>query len=276
MTEQTMSPVEQARAARAAQIKRKKAKVASRNRKFLVSTILLVSSPLAFAGFQIINDVPKAEPAPLQLAAATVSEPPAKKAKASKAQKPADTVTAAQSQQLQEVLSDNARLRSDLERLSRELAQVRAQLAAALGDADKIQESLAVANHRLDEIQASATKLAVNFKFGKSTFEPAPDVAEQLATLAQDSDKINVSGFTDSRGTAEANRVVAMQRAIAAKQHLIEQGINEAKINVFAKPGVYVASNDTIEGRAANRRVELEFIQADAPAASSGNNVASK
>lgn len=259
---------ERARAAKAARIEARRVRIAarnSRNRKVLAGFTLAAFSPLAFAGFHIVNS-DKGDSVPLQLASASPRFVSAD----------TPTIKSSDSQHLQEVLSDNARLRTELNRLATELAQVRLQLAAALDETNEISDAIVVANKRLDHIHDSATKLAVNFKFGNSNFSPDADLAEQLAKYAQAAEKINVSGYTDSLGPLEANKVVAMKRAIAAKQHLIEQGISEAKISVYANPGVYVATNDTPEGRAANRRVEMEFIGAGSAKQNTATEVASK
>ncbi|MGI9305228.1 MAG: OmpA family protein [Gammaproteobacteria bacterium] len=71
---------------------------------------------------------------------------------------------------------------------------------------------------------------------------------------------IVVSGHTDSRGSDQYNQGLSLRRAESVKQQLVREGVNPAIIttNGFgeSKP---VASNDTKDGRAKNRRVELEI-----------------
>ncbi len=81
-------------------------------------------------------------------------------------------------------------------------------------------------------------------------------VAEALK--AQSDRKIVVEGYTDSRGSDDTNRVLSQQRADAVRSHLVTLGVPGDRIEArgfgSARP---VASNDSDEGRADNRRVEI-------------------
>jgi OmpA-OmpF porin, OOP family len=76
---------------------------------------------------------------------------------------------------------------------------------------------------------------------------------------AEASLKIYVVGHTDNTGSAEHNLLLSQKRAQAVMQELVQkQGIATERLKAFGC-GQYapVASNDTEEGRAKNRRVEL-------------------
>ncbi|MHB1143107.1 MAG: OmpA family protein [Sulfuricaulis sp.] len=79
----------------------------------------------------------------------------------------------------------------------------------------------------------------------------------QLKTLPDDA-IIQVTGYTDSIGTEEYNRELSMRRAQAARDYLVSNGVTENRI-VLSGMGESnpIASNDTAEGRAMNRRVEV-------------------
>ena len=82
------------------------------------------------------------------------------------------------------------------------------------------------------------------------------DVAKALKE--QGFKAILVEGHTDSRGSAKMNEELSLQRAEAVRAHLISRGIPSDKIKaVGIGPARPIASNDTAEGRANNRRVEL-------------------
>jgi len=70
--------------------------------------------------------------------------------------------------------------------------------------------------------------------------------------------RITLAGHTDIVGTEEYNQKLSDRRAKAVADYLIRKGINPSRINVVGygskKP---VAPNDTEEGRAKNRRVEV-------------------
>jgi outer membrane protein OmpA-like peptidoglycan-associated protein len=68
-------------------------------------------------------------------------------------------------------------------------------------------------------------------------------------------------GHTDTVGSAEYNQKLSERRADAVRRYLINGGIMPERIRTEgfgeSKP---VASNDTDEGRAQNRRVELRVL----------------
>ena len=68
-----------------------------------------------------------------------------------------------------------------------------------------------------------------------------------------------VEGHTDDRGPAAFNQQLSEKRAEAVKAELIANGVDASLIKTVgygeSKP---VASNDTREGRAKNRRVEIK------------------
>ena len=72
--------------------------------------------------------------------------------------------------------------------------------------------------------------------------------------------KIEVSGHTDSQGTDAINQTLSYKRAQAVKSYLIKKGIPAASLTAKgygeSQP---VADNDTPQGRAANRRVDLNL-----------------
>ena len=73
-----------------------------------------------------------------------------------------------------------------------------------------------------------------------------------------------VEGHTDASGSEERNLVLSQQRAQAVADFLITQKVKEARFSVTghgeAKP---IAENTTVEGRAANRRVEVSIFADD-------------
>lgn len=67
---------------------------------------------------------------------------------------------------------------------------------------------------------------------------------------------VEIIGHTDSMGSPDYNQRLSEQRAEAVKQHLVERGIADERLSASGRgEGQPVASNDTEEGRDANRRV---------------------
>jgi len=74
--------------------------------------------------------------------------------------------------------------------------------------------------------------------------------------------KIEISAYTDSRGSDEYNLDLSQKRAQSVVNYLILKGINESRLAArgYGKSNP-VADNDTEKGRALNRRVEMKIIK---------------
>ncbi|WP_428969530.1 OmpA family protein [Sphingomonas sp. Xoc002] len=72
---------------------------------------------------------------------------------------------------------------------------------------------------------------------------------------------IDVYGHTDSTGSDAYNQRLSEQRATSVADYLASRGVQPARIGTrgFGKSQP-IASNDTEEGRAANRRVEIKIV----------------
>jgi outer membrane protein OmpA-like peptidoglycan-associated protein len=69
---------------------------------------------------------------------------------------------------------------------------------------------------------------------------------------------LTIAGYTDSMGRAETNRELSQRRADEVKAYLESQGIEPSRVvSVGRGESKPVADNDTMEGRADNRRVEI-------------------
>ncbi len=104
----------------------------------------------------------------------------------------------------------------------------------------------------------------VLFDFDKSVIKP-----EGKAKLDDLSDKIRginlevviAIGHTDSIGTDEYNQKLSVRRAESVKAYLVSKGVEPNRIYTEGKGEKQpVATNKTAEGRAKNRRVEIEVI----------------
>jgi outer membrane protein OmpA-like peptidoglycan-associated protein len=102
----------------------------------------------------------------------------------------------------------------------------------------------------------------VLFVTGKA--ELLPIAQERLNQVAQslkdlDDDKlVSIEGFTDSRGADDMNQKLSQDRADAVKNFLVSHGVKPEKVRSIGRGEASpVASNETPEGRANNRRVEI-------------------
>ena len=101
----------------------------------------------------------------------------------------------------------------------------------------------------------------LNFETGstKLTQDSIPTVNSLVAILkAYPVVVVRLEGHTDNTGDAAANKKLSLDRAVAVKEIMITGGIADARIGTDGygeeKP---IASNDSEEGRAKNRRTEL-------------------
>ena len=108
-------------------------------------------------------------------------------------------------------------------------------------------------------------KEGVFFEFGKADikadFYPLLDEAAEILKK-NPTIKVEIQGHTDNMGSEAFNQTLSENRANAVKEYLGGKGVSEDRLTTkgynFSKP---VASNDTEQGRAQNRRVEFTIIK---------------
>ena len=89
------------------------------------------------------------------------------------------------------------------------------------------------------------------------------EFAEVLKATA-DAD-VAILGHTDNVGSEKANQSVSEKRAKAVANFLVEQGVESQIKDVFGMSyNQPIASNDTEEGKAQNRRVEVYMYASQA------------
>ena len=101
----------------------------------------------------------------------------------------------------------------------------------------------------------------INFDTGKAslTTDSEAVLGEVRKLLDQHADlKLKIEGHTDNVGKSAANKKLSEDRAAAVRAWLVAKGVKAERLSTAgfgdAKP---VSDNDSDEGRAKNRRVEL-------------------
>jgi len=101
----------------------------------------------------------------------------------------------------------------------------------------------------------------VLFDTGSANLKPT--ARERLAKvagvlIAYPDMRIEVDGYTDSTGNPMSNEQLSQERAASVQSYLTQQGVSASSISIHgfgeANP---IASNESLEGRQQNRRVEL-------------------
>jgi outer membrane protein OmpA-like peptidoglycan-associated protein len=147
------------------------------------------------------------------------------------------------------------------EKRARLEAERRAQAALA-----SLRES---ADVRMDE---RGTVLTLNgsvlFATAKSDLLPSArtrldQVAASLAEMDSDA-TFTVEGHTDSRGSDEFNQSLSRERAQSVANYLVSHGVDRSRVEIEGRGESHpIAPNDSAEGRANNRRVEIVIRDPD-------------
>ena len=115
------------------------------------------------------------------------------------------------------------------------------------------------------EITVVLDERALNFDFNKSNVKP--QYYELLNNLKdfieQNNYEVTIVGHTDSVGSNQYNFDLSRRRAESVKAKLLEFGLAEERIVGIEAMGEEqpIATNETKEGRAQNRRVEFKLVQ---------------
>jgi chemotaxis protein MotB len=151
------------------------------------------------------------------------------------------------------------------------LEQIRDSVVAVMGDASKV---------RIGENGNIVLSEGVFFDVGSAAVKTAavPTLNQLIEVFSQFLadpenvryvDSIVISGHTDSTGSDDTNRTLSTQRANAVLGYLLENGGGKLQqyASYFCAAGYGetrpVATNDTEEGRAQNRRIEISIILKD-------------
>jgi outer membrane protein OmpA-like peptidoglycan-associated protein len=83
---------------------------------------------------------------------------------------------------------------------------------------------------------------------------------DEIASLPCPPRGIRINGYTDNRGTPEQNERLSRQRAALVAELLRDKGVRTDRLEIHALGARNaIADNDTVDGRARNRRVEVVF-----------------
>ena len=137
--------------------------------------------------------------------------------------------------------------------------------AAPMGLAQPDLEGLPTEGLENPKVDIGDLVLRIGFTFARSD---VPDVVRfrldgvvEVLNQERGGAKVEVSGHTDSVGDEAYNQQLSEQRAQAVKDYLVKGGVGEDRVTVVgygeSQPR---GSNDTIEGRRLNRRVEIRII----------------
>lgn len=104
----------------------------------------------------------------------------------------------------------------------------------------------------------------ITFESGSATITPEGiDVLQRAVDFltANPDVRVAIEGHTDSAGSATGNQALSEARAVAVRDYLVSQGIEDLRLETVgfgeSQP---IADNGTAEGRAQNRRIEFRLL----------------
>ena len=169
---------------------------------------------------------------------------------------------------LTQVEANAQRLSGQLEELAAVSNAARGGAKAAQATADAAVAGVNATNERISSLDdyAPQQSAAVNFKTGSAVLSPeSKTTLDDIASKALNAKGyvLEVSGFADSRGSVNLNRALSQRRADAVIRYLVES--HNIPLRRIVTPYGYgemnpVAENDTKDGRAQNRRVEIKLL----------------
>jgi outer membrane protein OmpA-like peptidoglycan-associated protein len=108
-------------------------------------------------------------------------------------------------------------------------------------------------------------EITVFFKSNSSILgSEAAELLRQVSQSSPDVVKVSVAGYTDARGKSPANDVLSKERSDSVVSMLVSSGIAAKSIEAegFGSSSP-IDANDSVTGRARNRRVEIKIVGAE-------------
>lgn len=115
------------------------------------------------------------------------------------------------------------------------------------------------------ELPKTITLNGVNFDTNASSLQASayPILVSNVAVLKMNPYvNVEIAGYTDAQGSEVYNQLLSEARAKTVYNYFVSQGVSADRLSYKGYGEMNpVDSNDTVSGRAANRRIELSFNQ---------------
>lgn len=139
--------------------------------------------------------------------------------------------------------------------------QVAGDMAQSLNPTYTVRNGLRVAVQEQAVMDRTLANRIVEFEPGSAVLRPAGLLIldEMAATMSKLKERrFEIIGHTDASGNRQANVSLSLARAQAVKSYLVGKGMPADRLSTTgAGPHQPIASNETDEGRARNRRIEF-------------------
>jgi OOP family OmpA-OmpF porin len=143
--------------------------------------------------------------------------------------------------------------------------KIASDIATNLNSTFTVNNGLRVSASEQNLLDTTLGNRIVEFETGKSTLtQTGKYILDELSVplLKLKSKKLEVIGNTDNQGLRASNITLSYARAEVVRAYLSSKGIVADTISINGQgPDRPIASNETIEGRARNRRIEFRVVQ---------------
>ena len=151
------------------------------------------------------------------------------------------------------------------------------QIDARMAEVNQAKRESEALQQQIAQLQAEQTERGlvmtlgdVLFQTGQATLAPTAAISiDKIAGFMRQYPEKSamIEGHTDSMGDEEMNFDLSVQRASAVRTALVQAGVNPSRVTTTGfGEGRPIATNETQAGRQKNRRVDIIFGQAAAPA----------
>lgn len=153
----------------------------------------------------------------------------------------------------------------ETQRSADQASDARRQADASTLRADSLEAQLADLKLQKTERGLVMTLGDVLFDTGQATLKSSANgTLDRLATALREKSgrKVAIEGHTDNVGSDASNQGLSERRAQAVQSALTQRGVERSQITALGKGENFpIATNDSVDGRQSNRRVELIFTE---------------
>ncbi|MBN3846642.1 OmpA family protein, partial [Paraburkholderia sp. Ac-20342] len=139
--------------------------------------------------------------------------------------------------------------------------QIASDMATALNPTYTIRNGLHVSASEQGLLDQTLANRTIEFETGSATLTPqGRAILDQMAAVLAklNTRTVDIIGHTDNAGNRTSNIALSQARADAVKGYLVTKGISPQQVTTTGVgPDQPIASNDTSDGRARNRRIEF-------------------
>ncbi|MDE2429241.1 MAG: OmpA family protein [Burkholderiales bacterium] len=143
--------------------------------------------------------------------------------------------------------------------------QIASNISTSLNPTYIVNNGLRVSTSEQGILDATLANRTIEFESGKASLtDKGQRILDEMSVplLKFKSRRLEVIGHTDSEGLRASNLALSQARADTVKAYLSRKGVNPDLVSTSGQgPDRPIATNDTVEGRSRNRRIEFRIGQ---------------